>query len=89
MIEGTVEGRRFSLDFSGDRLKADFEDQEDKEFFLGFRSYCYHPEKGPGDYALKESMVAAQACIDEMIGSGINIVVIQGLSEKYSDIKFE
>ena len=86
MIEGTIDGRRFSLDFSGERLKTDFEDQEDKEFFLGFETYCYHPDAGPGVYKLKENMVSAQACIDYLIGSGLPIVLTKGIAEPHSQL---
>ena len=89
MIEGTIDGRRFSLDFSGERLKTDFEDQEDKEFLLGFSTYCYHPIEGPGVYTLKENMVSAQACIDFLIGSGLPLILTKGISEPYSEVNFE
>lgn len=88
MIEGRIQGRRFSLDFSGDRLKADFEDQEDKKFMLEYETYGYHPDKGPGMYKLKENLESAQACIDSLIGAGLDITVTKGATE-YSEVKFE
>lgn len=88
MIEGTIQGRRFSLDFSGDQLKPDFEDQEDQKFFLDFETFGYHPDKGPGFYKMKENFISAQACIDALIGMGLDITVTKGAAI-YSGISFE